>query len=150
MCLVWMMPNSTLRHAFNQCYASLLLPRWSFLSPMEATIKNMDSVVTWPSKQPKNVWGHKYQTIQPNNMWGHKYQTDVFNFLRWEVVAHFADICGNVDHHLIKLSFHNVRVNKSRNNLKSLTASVWTGWTANSRAARKLVNSLINSVHILE
>jgi hypothetical protein len=26
--------------------ASLLVPRWSSLSPMEATIKNMDSVVT--------------------------------------------------------------------------------------------------------
>ena len=50
-CLVWMMPNTKLRHTFNRSYASLPLPRWSFLSPIEAAIKNMDSTVTRPLKQ---------------------------------------------------------------------------------------------------
>ena len=48
MCLVWMLTNFKFRHTFNIWYASLPLPRWRFLSPMETAIKNIDSPITWP------------------------------------------------------------------------------------------------------
>ena len=49
-CLVYMMPNSKLRHAINRCYASLPLPKQSILSPIEAPLN------TWlqPLPDPSN------------------------------------------------------------------------------------------------
>ena len=39
------------------------LLRWSFLSPMETTITNMDLVVPWLFLQQNNPRGHEYHTI---------------------------------------------------------------------------------------
>jgi len=40
----------------------LPLPRWSFLSPMEVAIKNMDSAVTWTLQQQQKPMGHVTST----------------------------------------------------------------------------------------
>jgi hypothetical protein len=48
-----MMQNSKLRHAFNQCYAFLPLPRWSFLSHMETAIKTWIQSLYVPSNKTK-------------------------------------------------------------------------------------------------
>ena len=48
-----MMQISKLRHAFNQCYAFLPLPRWSFLSHMETAIKTWIQSLYVPSNKTK-------------------------------------------------------------------------------------------------
>ena len=61
MFLVWMMPNSKLRDAFNRCYASSPC-RDGVLWHMEVAIKNKDTVVTWPLQQQQNSRGLRYCT----------------------------------------------------------------------------------------
>lgn len=67
------MPNPKSRHAFNRCYASLPLPRWNLLSPIEAAIKTWIKSLLNPSNN-NNIGGPDKVQIclsgnKRNNAW---------------------------------------------------------------------------------
>jgi hypothetical protein len=59
MYLMWTVPINHLRHAFIQCCASFPLLRREHLYAMAASIKNMDSAVTWLRYQTKKSEGSR-------------------------------------------------------------------------------------------